>query len=181
MSSYASISRWSSITCSRSQGALGEVCCWRQLAVRTAPFMTTTRLITFLALAFASALGVWAFLFRSSTYDNTALGLMTTKYRWGKPAFVLLDSNRDGKADAKVVFEYGAPRSPHDPAEEMWESTRCDGYYDLHALYEPAGNLSRVEFDDDRDGSYERILTADEGRAYWLERERPLTCQPLPK
>lgn len=146
--------------------------------MRSATTKKSSRLVLITALVAVLVVAAGLFLFRSSTYNNPALGLMTTKYRWGKPAFLLVDVNRDGTPDAKAVAWHGAPRSPHDAPKELWESTRCDGYYDLHALFDRSGNLSIVEFDTDRDGAYEKTLSADEGRAYWSERERPLSCRP---
>lgn len=139
--------------------------------------MKSSRLILIVALAVALAVAAWLFLFRRATYDNPALGLVTTEYRWGKPSSILVDANRDGTPDAKALVRLvNGELSPHSPPTEMWESTRCDGITDLHAVFDQAGRLSLIEFDADRDGHYEGTLEAGAAASFWRDLQRPAGC-----
>lgn len=139
--------------------------------------MKTTRLAVFLLVAATAAVAAWAFLFRRSTHDNPALGLISVEYRWGRPRSILVDANRDGKPDARGRLRpVGRAPSPHDLPAELWESTQCDGVFDLHAIFDPSGRLSLLEIDGDRDGRYERRLESAEALVFWRDLRRPPNC-----
>lgn len=124
-------------------------------------------LILFLAAVLVAV--AWAFLFRRSTHDNPVLGVITIEYRWGRPSFTLVDANRDGIPDARERLRPSGEPSPHETPAELWESTRCDGVYDLHAVFDPSGSLTLIEFDADRDGRYDTRFEAEAASSFWRE------------
>ncbi len=103
------------------------------------------------------------YLFRSESYDNPTLGVMTFKYHWGRRAWQLLDSNRDGEVDTKA-------RLAKDEiyAKEMWEDRNHDGSYEIYMGLD--GTEIRVlQIDLDYDGNFDLYLTGTEAAEYWIE------------
>ncbi|MCP4667473.1 MAG: hypothetical protein GY849_14020 [Deltaproteobacteria bacterium] len=99
------------------------------------------------------------YLFRVRVVDIPAVGRATLGYRWGKAHELSIDVNRDGRIDARYLIagRFGQ-YSPHDPAIESWESSRCDGTFDIHIVHAESGKLERIERDLDRNGKYEIML-----------------------
>lgn len=145
--------------------------------MRSTKTKKSSRPVLIVALVVVLATVAGLFLFRRSTHDNPALGVVTTEYRWGRPRTILVDANRDGTPDARALVRLTNGRiSPHSPPAELWESTRCDGVTDLHAVFDPAGRIALLEFDADRDGRYERTLDAEAASAFWRGLQRPPGC-----
>ena len=118
------------------------------------------------------------YLFRVRVVDIPEIGSATLRYRWGIARDLLLDLNRDGRIDARyIVAGRFGQFSPHDPAIESWESSRCDGTFDIHIVHAEGGRIERIERDVDRNGKYETILyNAD---AVEFRRLHPRTrCSP---
>jgi len=111
------------------------------------------------------------FLFRAQTVDNAALGVITIKYRWGRPFEILADSNRDGKVDyrALVSAPFGAISTHTSSALEYWEDADLDGHFERHAILEQ-GRISILEIDEDADGVYEKALTGEDARLFYQTR-----------
>ncbi len=111
----------------------------------------------------------WLFLhlFRSEELDNPDLGLFVHRYRWGFAYEMLLDSNRDGSYDARVLFD-GKSRSfgAHDLPVELWEDRDYNGVFEIHAVY-VGDAVGRVELDRDQDGEYDEILKGSEAARFF--------------
>jgi hypothetical protein len=108
-----------------------------------------------------------AYLFRTETLDNPALGIIRQKYRWGFAYEELADTNRDGATDFRAVFD-GTSRSfgTHDQPREFWEDRNYDGIFEIHATY-GREKLERVELDRDNDGQYDDVLTGSEAEDFF--------------
>lgn len=118
----------------------------------------------------AAAVLLASYLFRREVDDNPTLGLITTKYLWGKPVLVTADTNRDGTLDYRMRFPpLSRSLSPHDVPLEDWQSTQCDGTYDVHRVYHPDGSVVLMEVDTNRDGAYDKRLTGEEAVAFGEE------------
>lgn len=96
------------------------------------------------------------YLFRSETDQNPELGTITIKYRWGCAEEIRVDANRDGRIDAVYLLDapFGEYSREHPPVES-YESSRCDGVFDIHVTYVPE---RRVHVDSDRDGLWDTTL-----------------------
>ena len=139
--------------------------------------MIRGRLAVIILATLALAVAIYLSLFRHTTHDNPALGIVTIEYRWGKPEFILVDANRDGKPDARARIRLlDGKLSPHDIPVEIWESTQCNGISDLHALFDSSGNLSLIEFDTDQDGQYDKKLVGVDAATFLRELPRPPNC-----
>ncbi|MCP4603648.1 MAG: hypothetical protein GY847_24550 [Proteobacteria bacterium] len=116
----------------------------------------------------------YLYLFRQKSVDNSALGTITYKFKWGMAREILVDTNRDGINDARGIIagSFGEFWT-HDPPLEHWESSQCDGYFDIHVVYEPPGNFRLLERDRDRDGKYEIILYGAQAQAFLRSLSRP--------
>jgi hypothetical protein len=110
---------------------------------------------------FCSAMGIY--LFRSVTYDNPALGVITYKFHWGRPAWQIVDSNRDGNIDSKARL---AKNEVY--AEEMWEDRNHDGNYEIYMGLNGM-DIEVLQIDQDHDGVYDLQLTGTEAANYWAE------------
>lgn len=128
-----------------------------------------------------SALLVLRYLFRTETVDNPALGYMHYKYRWGSPDFLLGDTNRDGRIDARASYrgldDFGQPPITY------WEDRNFNGIFESKSLAERGVDVIWV--DDDEDGVYDRKLYGEEARQYYLSlpspssnSEEPATSKP---
>lgn len=78
------------------------------------------------------------YLFREEDKENPAIGRITYHYKWGRVSEILVDVDRDSRIDSRyiVLGGFGGP-SPNDPPVEGWESTKCDGTFDLHLVFDP--------------------------------------------
>ncbi|MCP4545861.1 MAG: hypothetical protein GY835_05265 [bacterium] len=115
------------------------------------------RVITWVG--FIAVAAIFFYLFRVRIVDIPEVGMATLGYRWGIAHELSIDANRDGRIDARYLIagRFGQ-YSPHDPAIESWESSKCDGTFDIHIVHAESGKPERVERDVDRDGKYEIIL-----------------------
>lgn len=119
------------------------------------------------------------YLFRHAAIDNPALGMLTVKYHWGRPAVVQIDTDRDGTADGRYILLSETTRfSPHSRYKEGWESSRCDGVFDLHLRFDPSGELETLEFDSDSDGGFDVFRRGAAARRFLVTLERPKACRP---
>ena len=140
--------------------------------------MTSTRIALLLGLLAALLAVTWVVLFRHTTYDNPALGIVTTEYRWGKARFVLLDANRDGRTDSRALYSRADYSSPHDVPSDLWESTQCNGRFDLHGVFSSTGVLLVVELDGDGDGEYDVRVAGERAQVAWEEARKRRSCFP---
>ncbi len=116
------------------------------------------------ALVLVGAIGAYLYLFRQVTTDNPALGVIVYRYRWARPYEIRADSNRDGAYDLRALVHGEPSFSTHTVPSELWEDRDFDGVFETHALLE-AGEIMRLEIDDDQDGTYDRTLTGAEAAA----------------
>jgi len=116
-------------------------------------------------------LGVTAFLFRHERQDSTELGAITHLYRWGRPAFVVVDANNDGVIDMRVrvpgTFATGVPPL------EWWEVPCNERGFKYHVILND-GEVAAVETDEECRGSYSVRYAGDAARRFYDERVRPL-------
>ncbi len=110
-----------------------------------------------------SGLATGIYLFRSESYDNPALGVMTFKYHWGRRAWQLLDSNRDGEVDTKARLAKDEVYS-----KEMWEDRNHDGSFEIYMGLDGT-DIEVLQIDLDHDGNYDLHLTGTEAADYWAE------------
>jgi len=107
-----------------------------------------------------------AYLFRTETEDNEALGVLSYRYRWGRPFEIRLDSNRDRATDMRALVEEGETSfSSHGKIREFWEDRDFDGSFELHALVDNSSYravIRRLDVDDDADGVYDRTIVGAE-------------------
>ena len=96
---------------------------------------------------------------------NPALGLFEYRYRWWKPQQFTVDSDRDGKIDARAVLEEGA-EDFGDPLRDYWEDRDSDGHFEVHVIF-AHGVLKAIELDDDADGIYEKRITGDSAAEFF--------------
>jgi hypothetical protein len=115
--------------------------------------------------------GGTAFLFRHQTQDSTELGDITHVYRWGRPAFVVVDANSDGVIDMRVrvpgTFATGAPPL------EWWEVPCNERGFKYHVILKD-GEVVAVETDEECRGSYTARYAGDDAKRFYDERVRPL-------
>lgn len=117
------------------------------------------------------------YLFRERHEDVADIGIVTIKYRWGYPHELRVDANRDGTDDGLYLLPDDAKVvSPHSPFTEGWESSQCDGFLDLHFRFDPAGDLSRLESDTNRDGTYDTVRQGAEAQDFLRTMPRPAGC-----
>ncbi|MCP4545325.1 MAG: hypothetical protein GY835_02525 [bacterium] len=111
-------------------------------------------------------LAAFAYLFRQIESVDPHLGRITYRMKWGQVREVLIDFDGDEITDLRGVYpRSGGEVSAGDPFEEHWESSRCNGDFDIHATYYPGGELGSIEYDSNQDGEYDIILGASEGMA----------------
>lgn len=112
-----------------------------------------------------------AYLFRSRSWHNEELGEFVVLYRWGRPRYIQLDVNDDGRIDARYrISGSGDYSSSHWKWDVGWESSRCDGIRDVH-LRERADVLI-VAVDTDRNGDTDFVAQGAEAESYL--RARPV-------
>lgn len=137
----------------------------------------STRILLAAAAAAASLLvllSIYFYLFRHIHRDiNPHFGNITYDFEWGKVRRVRVDFNRDGVDD--FIGEYDPPiRDPsdHDPFKRRWESSKCDGMFDLYIGYSPEGDIVLVRFDSDEDGQFDIEKSGKSGEALLHEAVR---------
>lgn len=103
-------------------------------------------------------------LFRTESVDNPALGLISHHYRWGRMTEILVDANRNGTNDARLIVSSPGSRLGDTGIEvsEGWESTQRDGRFDLHYWHDLSSGLLVVEHDSTGDGVLDKRI---EGQA----------------
>ncbi|MEM8962655.1 MAG: hypothetical protein AAGD38_14310 [Acidobacteriota bacterium] len=95
------------------------------------------------------------------TIDNQALGMMV-EYAMGTDApWIDLDSNRDGRIDARA--RVGARY------DEIWEDRDYDGYFEIY-LKSDGGTVIELAIDTDGDGRRDLRLFEDDAATYWQTR-----------
>lgn len=109
-----------------------------------------------------------SYLFRMQVIDNPALGIITVRYRWGRPYEITADSNRDGEADYRgfVDAPFGSIATHTAIPTEYWEDSDYDGCFESHVVLE-SGSIIFVEVDVDKDGRYEETLTGREATNFY--------------
>jgi hypothetical protein len=138
------------------------------------------RLIVLAGLLLVILCGALSFyLFRRVAIDNPALGKLTIQYYWGRPASVEIDTDRDKTVDGRYILSSETKRfSPHSRYEEGWESSRCNGVFDLHLRFDPSGELATLEYDSDSNGDHDVTVRGLEARQFLRTLQRPETCKP---
>lgn len=117
-----------------------------------------------------------AYLFRQRTIDDPRLGRITFKWRWGKAAEVAIDSNSDGLLDFRLLYHrWATDFHTHEPYNEAWESSSCDGHLDRHMLISGM-QLERLDYDSDGDGAPDVSLFGTAAMRYFHENPRSSTC-----
>lgn len=125
---------------------------------------------------------VLAFLFRVSTDDNPALGRVTYHWSWGRVSRITADADRDGRDDfiARVRSPFGG-YSPHTSLPvEAWQSSQCDGRFDVHMLFDDSGYLSVVEWDSRHSGSYDHRYQGAQAAELLRSLKRGESCRSTP-
>ncbi|MCP4667472.1 MAG: hypothetical protein GY849_14015, partial [Deltaproteobacteria bacterium] len=119
-----------------------------------------------------------AYLFRQIESTDPRLGRITYKMKWGQVREVLVDFNGDDITDLRGIYPRSAGEvSAGDPFEQHWESSRCNGEFDIHVTYYPGGGLDHIEYDSNQDGEYDTLSKNSEGEAL-LSRIREGGCFP---
>lgn len=117
------------------------------------------RILLLPLVAIALVVASFLYLFRTRVQDNPDLGLITYRWKWGAAREVLADTNRDGAADFRGRFRgWSATFYTHQQWAEAWESSQCDGRFDVHLIASSTGDLAVLEYDGDRDGRFETVL-----------------------
>ena len=118
------------------------------------------------------------YLFRTATQDNPAIGRVTYQWKWGMAREIRVDSTGDGLTDFRGLFPGRSMTfHTHQSWAEAWESSKCDGNFDIHLTADSGGNLSAVEFDSDRDGVFETIVRDQEAEQFLKEIPRAPACK----
>lgn len=113
-----------------------------------------------------------AYLFRSRSWHNEELGEFEVLYRWGRPRYIQLDVNYDGRIDARYrISGPGDYSSSHWKWDVGWESSRCDEMMDVHLRKEHTDVLV-VAVDTDRNGDMDFVTRGPEAETYL--RDRPV-------
>ncbi len=111
--------------------------------------------------------------------EDPRLGSITLEKRWGNVQAIEIDFNRDGSVDFRAEYPPSAGDvSHHDPFAEHWQSSRCDGFFDVHVRYTPAGEVDLIERDTDRDGHYEATEYDQALREFLAKPQCPRTSLP---
>lgn len=123
-----------------------------------------------------------AFLFRASTVDNPAIGVLTYQWRWGRVYRISADVNRDGRKDfTATVHSLFGSYSPHTAVPvEAWESSQCDGQFDVHIAFDETGQSSEVEWDSLHTGSYDRSYEGEQATEFLRSLKMDPRCRPNP-
>ena len=136
--------------------------------------------VVLLVVIAASGIVGWL-LFRTTTRENPALGILRYHHFFGRITKVTIDSNRDGKADAQALFHWSRPfRDLTDVRQqhyELREDRNFDGEWDtwLFPVREDDPHADAVVFqvDLDSDGKPDWELEAsDSQEGYERIRER---------
>lgn len=118
----------------------------------------------------AAGLAVVWYANRTHTEDIAIGGRWTAVYRWWKISEVLADRNRDGRVDARTVFD-----SPIDPVMILaprsadyttWLDQGFDGKFELEIRWQKTSKATSVGIDTNGDGTYDKVLTGNEADAY---------------
>jgi hypothetical protein len=132
------------------------------------------RWIAILAVAILVASG--CYLFRTRTIENPELGRITLKWRWGRAAEIAVDSNQDGKVDFRMLYRrWATDFRTHEPFDEAWESSRCDGRFDRHTRV-AVGVVAELQYDSDGDGTLDRTLVSKAAEQYLRDNPRAPEC-----
>lgn len=117
------------------------------------------------------------YLFRVRSWDNPMLGEMTVRYQWGQARVLSVDTNRDDLIDARYLL---APETgvvnPLGSWVEGWESSSCDGSFDLH-IYENSDSMLVIETDFDGDGEFRIEGRGQEAGEFLASLSRPEECR----
>lgn len=112
-------------------------------------------------------LSIYLYLFRQIRRDtNPRFGDITYDFEWGKIHRVRVDFDRDGVVD--FIGEYDPSlRDPsdHDPFARRWESSKCNGQFDLFVEYNSEGDIVVVRFDSDGDCQFDIEKFGQSGEA----------------
>ena len=124
----------------------------------------STSFIVLLGIMLLSTAGAILFLFRKESFENASFGNATYVYEWGQRAWLLADTDQDGRIDTKAKLDRETGYYP----EEFWEDRDQDGLFEVHVVMDGA-DISIVEIDTNRDGIYE---TREAGNAALTSWER---------
>ena len=135
------------------------------------------RILIWCLVAAAVLLTAALYLFRSRVLDIPRLGVMTQNWEWGAAREVLLDVNRDGVVDFRGRFHgWSTTFYTHQPWAEAWESSQCDGRFDVHEVAGPSGEVTLLEYDSDHDGILETVFRGKEAADFLLAMPRGPDC-----
>ncbi|MEM6796547.1 MAG: hypothetical protein AAF725_21425 [Acidobacteriota bacterium] len=126
-----------------------------------------------LVITTTAAAALTGYMFRTDSEDNPHLGIIYYKYRWGRAYSQQVDSNRDGRVDAKVFFA-GEPAdfSTAMAISEIWEDRDYDGIFEVLVEHKN-GEVTGVRVDTDRDGQHDRLLSRKEMQNFFKVPEAP--------
>ena len=102
------------------------------------------------------------YLFRMSTVDNSALGLISHQHSWGRVTRVSVDSNRDGRIDGEYIYSWQNPYSGTHGNDAMRyrEDRNHDGLWDTWR--ELSESVLRIDTDGDEVADMELDVTQSE-------------------
>lgn len=117
-----------------------------------------------LALSFLT-ISVYFFLFKETDIVSDDLGNITYMRKWGWIQEVNIDINQDGLIDVRGVYPMSIKTvSHHDSFRDHWESSECNGEFDIHVLYDSDGKVAKVEYDSDGNGRFDEVKVGLDGR-----------------
>jgi hypothetical protein len=116
-------------------------------------------------LGLAASVGIW--LFRIRTDNDDPRGIVRYRWKWGLASEILIDRDRDGRFDLKVIYpgrfrEFASDDSPH----ELWADQNFDGRFDV--MWRVEGGLV-VRQDIDGDGVFETEVRGTEAERFRAE------------
>ena len=121
------------------------------------------------AVVLALSIAAWGIMFRTETVAHPKTGERFYQHRWGRPARISMDVNRDGVIDS-IAHVAGS----FDDVYLLEESSLCNGVIDVRIEF--SGDYALIfEYDSDQDGEYETILHSSE--VYSALKNRPGVCK----
>jgi len=107
-------------------------------------------------------------LFRTEKRLIQSIGEISETYRWGRKTWVVVDSDRDGRANARACLEPEFGNAP----SEIWEDRDGDGVFEIYLKYS-GGKAVYLERDLDGDGVRESRMSGDVAERFYSENPAP--------
>ena len=129
-------------------------------------------------------LALQRWLFRVELRDEPS-GRFDIRFRWGRPAEVTSDKDRDGMWDSRALLQDDESAMSLSPLE-FWDDEDLDGRVEIHAvLTGPPHHPGMLwEVDTDGDGHYDTRMTgvkAEQAYRDWLDRRVDRVPELFPK